>query len=90
MKNTAAGINLTMLGDYHRVAETFTATRAKRVEKVLTALFLRYGLAGEMLRTHRGLASLEPVLEPTVCPGWQVITYLTPDGMRKAVRENLE
>ena len=90
MRNTKAGINLTMLGDYHRIAETFTATRAKRAEKVLTALFLRYGLAGEMLRTHRGLASIDPVLEPTVCPGWQVFTYLTPDGMRKAVRENLE
>jgi hypothetical protein len=43
-----------------------------------------------MLRTHRGLASLDPVLEPTVCPGWQVITYLTPEGMRKNLRHNLE
>jgi hypothetical protein len=90
MKNTLAGINLTMLGDYHKLEETFDELRAKRAEKVLTALFMRYGIAGEMLRTHRGLASLEPVVEPTVCPGWQVITYLTPNGMRKAVRENLE
>jgi hypothetical protein len=90
MKNTAAGINLTMLGHYHTLEETFSEIRAKRAEKVLTALFLRYGIAGKMLRTHRGLASLDPVLEPTVCPGWQVITYLTPEGMRKTVRENLE
>ncbi len=90
MKNTLAGINISMLGDYHTQEETFTVTHAKRAEKVLTALFLRYGIAGEMLRTHRGLASLEKVIEPTVCPGWQVFTYLTPDGMRKTVRENLE
>jgi hypothetical protein len=90
MKNTAAGINVSMLGDYHKLEETFSETRAKRAEKVLTALFLRYGISGEMLRTHRGLASLEPVLEPTVCPGWQVITYLTPGGLRKTLRENLE
>jgi hypothetical protein len=90
LKNTAAGINLSILGNYHTLKETFTATHAKRTEKVLTALFLRYDIAGEMLRTHRGLASLEPVHEPTVCPGWQVINYLTPDGMRRAVRENLE
>lgn len=90
MKNTAAGINVSIMGNYHKVEETFTALRAKRAEKVLTALFLRYSLAGEMLRTHRGLASLKPVLEPTVCPGWQVITYLTPNGMRKAIRDNLE
>jgi hypothetical protein len=90
MKNTNAGINLTMLGDYHTLKETFTELRAKRAEKVLTALFLRYAISGEMLRTHRGLASTQPVLEPTVCPGWQVITYLTPNGMRKTIRENLE
>jgi hypothetical protein len=90
MRNTVAGINIAMLGNYHTVEETFTGVRAKRAEKVLTALFLRYGLSGEMLRTHRGVASLPPVLEPTVCPGWQVITYLTPDGMRKTLRENLE
>lgn len=90
MKNTVAGINVSMLGNYHTLEETFTALRAKRAEKVLSALFLRYALSGEMLRTHRGLASLEPVLEPTVCPGWQVFTYLTPNGMRKALRDNLE
>jgi hypothetical protein len=90
MKNTAAGINVSMMGNYHTLEETFTALRAKRAEKVLSALFLRYALPGEMLRTHRGLASLEPVLEPTVCPGWQVFTHLTPNGMRKAVRDNLE
>ena len=90
MKNTAAGINLSILGNYHTLKETFTNTHAKRAEKVLTALFLRYEISGEMLRTHRGLASLDPVIEPTVCPGWQVITYLTPNGMRRAVRENLE
>ena len=90
MKNTLAGINVTMMGNYHTVEETFGEIRAKRAEKVLTALFLRYGISGEMLRTHRGLASQAPVVEPTVCPGWQVITYLTPNGMRKTVRENLE
>lgn len=90
MKNTNAGINLTMLGDYHTLKEKFTELHAKRAEKVLTALFLRYAISGEMLRTHRGLASIPPVLEPTVCPGWQVITYLTPNGLRKAIRENLE
>jgi hypothetical protein len=90
MRNTIAGINIAMLGNYHTMEETFTVVRAKRAEKVLTALFLRYGLSGEMLRTHRGVASMPPVLEPTVCPGWQVITYLTPEGMRKTLRENLE
>lgn len=90
MKNTNAGINITILGDYHTLNETFTDLRAKRAEKVLTALFLRYSIPGEMLRTHRGLASTQPVLEPTVCPGWQVITYLTPNGMRKTILENLE
>jgi hypothetical protein len=90
MKNTNAGINITIMGDYHKLAETFSALRAKRAEKVLSALFLRYAISGEMLRTHRGLASTPPVVEPTVCPGWQVITYLTPNGMRKAIRDNLD
>jgi hypothetical protein len=90
LKNTDAGLNLCVLGKYSEKKQQFSELHSKRLEKALTALCRRYKLSDNVLHTHRGLSEWYPQVEVTECPGWQVLLKLLPEGMRAAIRENLQ
>jgi len=72
MNNTAAGIGVCILGDYHGT-EAFPASRQKSLEKALSAIARRYKLTSDKVSYHQARATTNP----TECPGSNVISKAT-------------
>jgi N-acetylmuramoyl-L-alanine amidase len=97
-KNTLSGIDICMLGNYQSGTwagwmlgrETFSETRRKKLEMVLTALSFRYQTPATLTATyppppvtsppiswHQQLAAQTPVVETTECPGDTTISTMS-------------
>jgi hypothetical protein len=94
-KNTQSGIDICMLGNYQtgsfsswmKGSETFSETRRKKLEMVLTALSFRYKTSADdpllyppttpPISYHQQLAAQPPVYETTDCPGNSVISTMS-------------
>jgi hypothetical protein len=96
-KNTLSGIDICVLGNYETESlrswakgdETFSETRRRKLEMVLTALSFRYQTPAALTATypappvtspsisyHQQLAAQQPVSETTECPGNTVISTM--------------
>jgi hypothetical protein len=97
-KNTMSGIDICVLGNYQTGSfaswmkgdETFSETRRKKLEMVLTAHSFRYQTPATLTATiplppvtthpisyHQQLAAQAPVSETTECPGNTVISTMS-------------
>ena len=83
MNNTAAGIGICILGDYHGT-EVFPAARQESLEKAISAIARRYNLISDKVSYHQARATTNP----TDCPGSNVI--LKAAEIIKNVARNLQ